>query len=84
MKVKTESEVARPILSDPIDWSLPASSIHGIFQARVLEWSAIAFSNQGSKPGLLNWECIVLTTGPPGHLPGFIFELEYLASIAPG
>ena len=46
MKVKSESEVAQlcPTLSDPMDWSLPGSSIHGIFQARVLEWGAIAFS----------------------------------------
>ena len=48
MKVKSQSEVAksRPTLSDPMDWSLPGSSIHGIFQARVLEWGAIAFSKQ--------------------------------------
>ena len=47
MKVKSESEVAQscPTLSDPMDCSLPGSSIHGIFQARVLEWGAIAFSN---------------------------------------
>ena len=47
MKVKTESEVAQscPTLSDPMDCSLPGSSIHGIFQARVLEWGAIAFSD---------------------------------------
>ena len=46
MKVKSESEVAQscPILCDPMDCSLPGSSIHGIFQARVLEWGAIAFS----------------------------------------
>ena len=46
MKVKSESEVAQscPTLSDPMDCSLPGSSIHGIFQARVLEWVAIAFS----------------------------------------
>ena len=46
MKVKSESEVAQlcPTLSDPMDHSLPGSSIHGIFQARVLEWGAIAFS----------------------------------------
>ena len=44
-KVKSESEVAQlyPTLSNPMDWSLPGSSIHGIFQARVLEWGAIAF-----------------------------------------
>ena len=47
MKVKSESEVAQlcPTLSDPVDCSLPGSSIHGIFQARVLEWGAFAFSN---------------------------------------
>ena len=47
MKVKSESEVAQscPTLSDPMDCSLPGSSIHGIFQARVLEWGGIAFSN---------------------------------------
>ena len=46
MKVKRESEVAQlcPICSDPMDYSLPGSSVHGIFQARVQEWGAIAFS----------------------------------------
>ena len=46
MKVKSESEVAQscPTLSDPMDCSLPGSSIHGIFQARVLEWDASASS----------------------------------------
>ena len=50
MKVKSESEVAQscPTLSDPIDCSLPGSSIHGIVQARVLEWGAIAFSGNPS------------------------------------
>ena len=48
VKVKSESEVAQscPTLSDPMDCSPPGSSIHGIFQARVLEWGAIAFSGQ--------------------------------------
>ena len=48
MKVKSEREVAQlcPTLSDPMDYSLPGSSIHGIFQARVLEWGAIAFSEE--------------------------------------
>ena len=43
MKVKSESEVAQscPTLSDPMDYSPPGSSVHGIFQARVLEWGAI-------------------------------------------
>ena len=46
MKVKIESEVSQSCLthSEPMDRSLPGSSIHGIFQARVLEWGAIAFS----------------------------------------
>ena len=46
MKVKSEREVAQscPTPSDPMDCSLPGSSIHGVFQARVLEWVAIAFS----------------------------------------
>ena len=46
--MKSESEVAQscPTLSDPMDCSLPGSSIHGIFQARVLEWGAIAFSQR--------------------------------------
>ena len=46
MKVKSESEVAQscPTLCDPMDYSPPSSSVHEIFQARVLEWVAIAFS----------------------------------------
>ena len=52
MKVKSESEVAQsfPTISDPMDCSLPGSSIRGIFQERELEWGAIAFSE------LLYWE----------------------------
>ena len=47
MKVKSESEVAQscPTLRAPMDCSLPGTSIHGIFQARVLEWGAITFSD---------------------------------------
>ena len=46
MKVKSESEVTRSCLTlhNPMDFSLPGSSVHGVFQARVLEWGAIAFS----------------------------------------
>ena len=53
MKVKSEREVAQscPTLCDPMDCSLSGSSIHGIFQARVLEWGAIAFSELKSKGG---------------------------------
>ena len=51
MKVKSESEVTQscPTLRDPMDCSPPGSSIHGIFQARVLEWGAIAFSEKESE-----------------------------------
>ena len=50
MKVKSENEVTQSCLtsSDPSDCSLPGSSVHGIFQARVLEWGAIAFSRGSS------------------------------------
>ena len=49
MKVKSENEVAQlcPTLRDPMDCSIPGSFVHGIFQARVLEWVAIAFSRKG-------------------------------------
>ena len=56
-KVKSESEDAQscPTLHDPMDCSLPGSSIHGIFQARVLVWGAIAFSIPRSKRLLISW-----------------------------
>ena len=56
MKVKSESEVTQlcPTLNNPMDCSLPGSSIHGIFQARVLEWGAIAFSVKSCQFYLLN------------------------------
>ena len=61
MKVKSESEVAQSCLtpSDSMDCSLPGCSIHGIFQARVLEWGAIAFSNI---PSFLDFLPIQVTT----------------------
>jgi len=63
MKVKNESEVSQscPTLSDPMDCSLLGSSIHGIFQARVLEWGAIAFSipvKLGDFIYDIEWKCI--------------------------
>ena len=62
MKVKSESEVAQscPTPSDPMDYSLPCSSIHEIFQARVLEWGAIAFSNLSH----LTYPIYLLTLSP--------------------
>ena len=49
MKVKREVAQSCLTLSDPMDCSLPGSSIHGIFQARVLEWGAIAYSDMWTK-----------------------------------
>ena len=56
MKVKSEREVSQscPTLRDPMDCSLPGSSVHGLFQARVLEWGAIAFSEKWARK--LLWE----------------------------
>ena len=63
MKVKSESEVAQscPTLSDPMDCSLPGSSVHGIFQARVPEWGAIAFSGYESQSP--TDKCIIFMPG---------------------
>ena len=57
MKVKSEREAAQLCLtlSDPMDCSPPGPSIHGIFQARVLEWGAIAFSDHIGKEGQKKW-----------------------------
>ena len=59
MKVKSESEVAQSCLtpSYPVDCSPPGSSIHGIFQARVLEWGAIVFSVSLSAPIIWSYKC---------------------------
>ena len=63
MKVKSESEVAQSYqtLSDPMDCSLPGSSAHGIFQAKVLEWGAIAFSMTNLDFILKSRDIILLT-----------------------
>ena len=61
MKVKSESEDAQscPTLSDHMDCSLPGSSVHGIFQARVLEWGAITFSVISSYYILIHCFCFI-------------------------
>ena len=67
MKVKSESEVTQlcPTLSDPMDYSLPDSSIHGIFRARVLEWGAIVFSNAWKwKVKVKSLSCVQLLATP--------------------
>ena len=68
MKVKSESEVAQscPTPSYPMDCSPPGSSVHGIFQARVLEWGAIAFSALTS--------CL---TGKMGTLAGLAIAYDF-------
>ena len=81
-KVKSESEVAQlyPTLSDPMDCSLPGSSIHGIFQARVLEWGVIALSDfhalekeMATYSSVLAWR--IPETGEPGGLPSMGSEM---------
>ena len=56
--MKSEREVAQscPTLGDPMDCSPPGSSVHGIFQAKVLEWGAIAFSDSGGLEGFKQYQ----------------------------
>ena len=90
MKVKSESEVAQscPTLSDPMDCSLPGSSVHGIFQAGVLEWGAIAFSVVGGAAAAAKslqscpTRCDPIDGSPPGSpVPGILQArtLEWVA-----
>ena len=77
MKVKSESEVAQPCLtpSDPMDCSLPGSSVHAIFQARVLESDAIAFPKVNLKyPQILTLYLNLLI----GKIMTFDFQLQEL------
>ena len=62
MKVKSESEVTQSCLtlSDPMDYSLPCSSVHGILQARVLQWGPIAFSGYRVKTQLIITKAIII------------------------
>ena len=73
MKVKSESEVAHSCLtlSDPMDCNLPGSSVHGIFQARVLEWGAIAFSDKTLSYTIINNSPSYGTS----HLSGSLFSI---------
>ena len=85
MKVKSESKVALscPTPSDPVDCSLRGSSIHGIFQARVLEWGAIAFSSlvvQGTLKSLLQHHS--LKASILWHSAFFMVQLSQLYIIA--
>ena len=69
MKVKSESEVAQscPTLSDPMDCSLPGSSVHGIFQARVLKWHAITFSETLPQGEANSWFSLRVSGHRPPH-----------------
>ena len=73
IKVKSESEAQScPTLHDPMDYSLPGSSVHGLFQARVLEWGAIAFSASRLSPPFIT---LVGDTAPkPGRGQGQVAE----------
>ena len=79
MKVRSESEVAQscPTLRDPMDCSLPGSSVHGIFQARVLEWGAIAFSYRESRYSQLRPPATGRSTFAPGSSPHPVHRLVF-------
>ena len=81
VKVKSESEVTQscPTLHDPMDCSLPGSSVHGIFQARVLEWGAIAFYDVISPTLLHNPEKVTpLTRSLVCEMKKFIFLVSHV------
>ena len=78
MKVKSESEVTQscPTLSDLMDWSLPGSSIHGSFQACVLEWGDMAFSDREA------WRAAIHgVTKSQTRLSNFTFTLHFHALV---
>ena len=91
MKVKSESEVVQscPTLRDPMDCSLTGSSVHGIFQARVLEWGAIAFSGSSSRQLIKKQRHYFANKGPSSQGYGFssghvwTWELDCEESWAP-
>ena len=74
MRVKSKSQVAQSCLTlcDPMDCSLPGSSVHGIFQARVLEWVAIAFSGHGADWSLIQ-HCLATSCTTSSELMMFRF-----------
>ena len=82
VKMKSEREVAQlcPTLSDPMDCSLPGSAVHGIFQARVLEWGAIAFSSLMITEITLSAFCVPCMSDLMYPKPTSYFSLELLFS----
>ena len=84
-RYESESEVAQscPTLCDPIDCSLPGYSVHGIFQAIVLEWIAISFSRgifptQGSNPGLPHCRQMLYHLSHQGSLSTIFLDSVYM------
>ena len=79
-----EGEVAQscPSLCNPVDCSLTGFSVHGILQARILEWVTISFSRGSSNPGIEPWypalEADALTSEPPGK-PIYLHDLTQIA-----
>ena len=80
-KMKSESEVTQssPTLRDSMDCSLPGSSTHGIFQARVLEWGAIAFSVSLIRSHLLTFALVSFALGNGSKIIAAIYVKEYHA-----
>ena len=81
MKVKSESEVAQsyPTPRDPMDYSPPGSSVHGIFQARVLQWGAVAFSEYyDDKPSnmISRFLCLSLYFPEPSFFTQVLIVIE--------
>ena len=78
MKVKSESEVIQSslTLSDPMDCSPQGSSVHGIFQARILEWGAIVFSDESIQVEIN--ESMAEEKGPPGTITAKVKEIWHL------
>ena len=83
MKVKSESEVAESCLtlSDPMDCSPAGSPVHGIFQVRVLEWGAIAFSNDKGLISKIYKQFIQLIVHMLIQLHWYIYTMEYNSAI---
>ena len=79
MKMKIESEVAQSCLtlSNPMDCSLPVSSIHGTLQARVLEWGATAFSSNAGDPG-----SVPGYGRSPGEGIGYLLQYSWASLVA--
>ena len=85
MKLKSESQVAQLYLTlcDPMEYSLPCSSVHGIFQARIQEWVAISFSRRSSSPR--DWTCTpcvsCLSAGKPLSIHTWLWPPDVMSGL---